>query len=666
MSGVQARGLVGASGEFQFIRVNTRGLDQVDFNDLFEGSPQEGWKCKHPDRVTADVTIKNKFTKRGLGRMLHEILHGHPYTSPSPYVPSDIHASTNEVNPFQAFCLLGDDTANSKSGDARVEFNESDAQYDSLISPSTGVVGEGRRGVLLSDGTGIFKTISIAYKSTSPYGEAEFVFYAQPNSPAVQTGDKGLDDFVIKAVALAAGVDCGDGETNGQIGVRAVVGLAPTFQGVSDRKYVHQGQWNPTPEDLIPGEYTYPDAGGPAVTVNGYIQSSKQAESQIDANITTNASDSITAATNRIVLTNAPTALSTTSGFDATAHERKVLRIANAVDASNNRDFTIKEVISTTEVEVYEDVTVDEANGFDGTVLTVYEGYNAFDDRHQNEGRVSTSADVDPPGTVIIGERYASADGSGPHVLGRIWATPKTLKGIRIIIPKGVNKDFVPNDFVIEVLNQTALPGSPTGSERPGDNNDWQEVLVSGSPGGTYSGEATNIFDAGIYGYEYTFDAAECYGVRLYSMQAFNNTRKVEIAAFMAFEAMTAVTLSGDKLGLKVKTGDSYTVHDLPNVTSTQDVNDLVDAVNHAVRGYQIEAVRNRFGYIWLRGTVAGDNSDLFLDAEGAEGTNTDLGLPAIATQKTGITQPITKAAADAMTFIYRVNLSGNVPGGWA
>jgi hypothetical protein len=42
------------------------------------------------------------------------------------------------------------------------------------------------------------------------------------------------------------------------------------------------------------------------------------------------------------------------------------------------------------------------------------------------------------------------------------------------------------------------------------------------------------------------------------------------------------------------------------------------------------------------------------------------LGLPTIATQKTGITQPITKAYADAMTFIYRVNLSGNVPGGWA
>jgi hypothetical protein len=666
MSGVQARGLVGASGEFQFIKVNTKGLDKVDFHDLFEGSPQTGWRAKHPDRVTVDKTFKNKFTKRGLGRMLHEILVGHPYTGDTPYMPSEIHAATRTVNPFLAFCLFSDDTGNSKDGDARVEFNESDGQYDALISPDTTTIAEGRRGVLLSDGAGIFKTMSINYRSSSPYGEAEFVFYAQPNPSAVQTGDKGLDDFPIQAVGLAAGVDCGDGETNGQIGVRAIVGLAPTLQGVSDRKYVHQGQWNTTPEDLLVSgaKYVFPNPAGPAVSVNGYIQASAASLVQIDSTITTNASDSITAATNRIVLTNAPTDLSTTSGFDATAHERKMLRIAGS--GSNNRDFTIKEVISTTEVEVYEDITSDDTNGFTGQVFISSEAYNAFDDRHQNEGRVATSADVDPPGTVIIGEAYESADTSGPHVLGRIWATPKTLTGIRIIVPKGTNKDFVPNDFVIEVLNQTALPGAPTGSERPGDNNDWQEVLVSSSPGGTYSGEATNIFDGGIYGYEYTFDAAQCYGVRLFSMQAFSSTRKVRIAAFMAFEAMTAVTLSNHALDLKVKTGDSYVPHALRNVTATQDVNDLCDSVNYAVRGYQIEAVRNRFGYLWLRGTVAGDNSDLFLDAEGGSDANTELGLPTIATQKTGITQPITKAYADAMTFIYRVNLSGNVPGGWA
>ena len=162
MSGIQARGLVGASGEFQFIRVNTQGLDKVDFDDLFEGSPQTGWRAKHPDRVTADVTVKNKFTKRGLGRMMHEILIGHPYSAPTPYSPSEIHGTTRDVNPFLAFCLLSDDTINSKIGDVRVEFNESDTQYDVLISPDSATALEGRRGVLLSDGTGIFKTISIA------------------------------------------------------------------------------------------------------------------------------------------------------------------------------------------------------------------------------------------------------------------------------------------------------------------------------------------------------------------------------------------------------------------------------------------------------------------------------------------------------------------------
>jgi hypothetical protein len=129
---------------------------------------------------------------------------------------------------------------------------------------------------------------------------------------------------------------------------------------------------------------------------------------------------------------------------------------------------------------------------------------------------------------------------------------------------------------------------------------------------------------------------------------------------------MSAVTLSNHTLDLKIKTGDSYTTHALRDTAATQDVNDLCDALNYAVRGYQIEAVRSQFGYLWLRGTVAGDNSDLFLDAEGGSDANTELGLPTGATQKTGITQPITKVYTDAITFIYRVNLSGNVPGGWA
>src|SRR3989339_273536 len=252
---------MGTSGEFRLITLDTQNIKgtgpqgEVTFHDLFNGNPQTGFHPKEPERVIVDRTVKNKFTKRGLSRMLHEILKGHSGT----FVPSDISYDPTR-NPFQAFVLFSDDTANSKVGDARVKFNESDGQFDTLLSPLNSVVGQGRRGVFLSDTGGIFKRISISYRNTNPYGEAEFVFYAQPNTTPQQTGDKGLDGFPIKSVGMAYGVDCGDGEANSQIGIRAVIGLAPTFQGVSDRKYCHEAQSQEI--DLIPKKYTYPNPGG--------------------------------------------------------------------------------------------------------------------------------------------------------------------------------------------------------------------------------------------------------------------------------------------------------------------------------------------------------------------------------------------------------------------
>jgi hypothetical protein len=651
-----------SGGQFRLIRTNAKGIKgsgpngEVDFHDLFDGNLQDGWKPKYPDRVKDDKIIHNKFTKRMLSRMLHETLIGHGQN----YNVSDITYS-NTINPAAAFVMFSDHTVQGKQGDYRPEFDESDGQFVSVLSSDTTTAGEGRRGITLSDTSGILKRVSIAYRSTSPYGEAEYVFYAQPNTAAQETGNDGIDNFPIKAVGLAAGVACGDGEANSQIGIRAIVGLAPTWQGISDRVYVHEGQAENV--DLIPEEYPYDGLSGGAVAGNeGYIQSSALARVQIDNTSTPSGAvtDSITAGTQRIVLANAVTDLPTTGGFVQDVHQRKVIEIANSGIAGNNRKYTIKKVISTTEVETFEAPAGDDdgsSNPFTASIYEEYEGFNAFDGRIENEGRVE-AADHDPPGVVIHGETWSSEDSAGTHTLGRIFGTNKTLIGIRIVIPRGVNKDFVPEDFTIQILDPAANSGNP----RPGFDADWTTVSS-----GVRTGQAGNIFGGGMYGYEYTFDAISARGIRLTGMQAFSSSRFCKIAAFMAFEAMSAVTLdnSTDVLKIKTKGPSSYRDFAPDDVTATQSVSDLTSALNFAIRGYELEAVRSTFGFLWLRGTVAGDNSDAWMDAETAAGTNTKLGLPSGATQRTGITQSITKAPEDALTILYRINITGNVSGGW-
>lgn len=664
-------GSAGMQGEFRFIKVNTEGLSgsgpngEILFEDLWMGEPGN-YKPRYPERVTEDRVVKNKFTKRGLSRIMHEILKGHGGT----YVISDINAATNTRNPFLAFCLAADCTwtGREKSGDARVMWNESDGQYDTLISERTSEAGEGHRGCAISDTGGIFKRISAVYRSGEPYGEIEYVFYAQPNGTLQSTGVKGLDNFVAKSVGLAYSVDCGDGQDGAQWGVRAVIGLPPTWQGISDRVYLHEP--SAAVRFACPagefGMHRYTNVLE-AVSTDGYICSAEAAPVQIGVDITGNVGDSIDAdplaegGGGRIVLLDAPSCINTPTGFTDALHRRKKIRISGSANPGNNKIYTIRKVESTTQVLVWETPAVDEGPGAfmaagDG-LYTYYSGDQAFDGRVDNEGRIETPPfDVtipDQPGCVELGEKWVSADNTGPHMIGRIWSTTQDIYGIRIIVPAGTARDFCPDQFKIEKLVGN-FPADPT------NPSIWADV-------GTYSSQVNNIYDAGVYGYEFTFSLVQAKGIKISTMKALNQNRKVEIAEVFVFKYMPSKSFNTtDNIQLSTDGGVTYRTYTPGAVSASQSWNNFLNALNAVLRGYEMEAVRSNFGYIWIRGTVAGNNSTVKLHNVSPGTLATILGLnTAPGFTKTGITQPITKAMADAMTYIYRLNITGNVPGGY-
>ena len=780
MSGLQTRGAVGCGGQFRFIRVDCRAMQgsgpngEPVFQDLFKGSPQEGWEPRYPERTREDVRIKNKFLKRGLAALMHRALEGH---NNGPYTPSDI-TSNPTNNPFLALVMFADSpSGDGKDGDARVEFDESDGAFVTVLSANTSNPGEGRRGVLFSDTAGILKRISLAYVNTDPYGEAEFVFYAQPNSnvkgtasltfdtkanhpdaetftlddgfnPVVvfeidttgdgvtvgrqrvkadgattaddmrdaallainecdeplditattggtgvvtltndrggalgnttiahtvtapgwgktdfssgsatgETGDKGMDSYPIKSIGLAHGVACGSGEADSELGIRAISGLAPTLQvegaGVH---WVHESLNYAGAASPLMERYLHPPAGNGVTTItnDGFVYSSEYAEVQIGSDIAGDAGDSMNATSRVITLKNA--------NFKKNLHIRKTLRISNSGTSANNQDYTLKRVIAYNQVEVFEAINTTVTENFMTTgdgLYTKYTGDKCFDGRNENLGRVEVVAtEGDAPGTVIHGEQWISADDAGPHTIGRIFASTKALIGCRICIPAGINKDFVPNRFKIEILDPAANGGNP----RPGNDLDWVTML-------DYSGvdQATTLFDAGVYGLWYSFTETSAKGIRLTGTQAFSSTRHVKIAAFMACEDASSITFVNgvDKLRFATDGLPTWREYDLPNLTTT-DQTVLVDALNTLLRGYELEAVQSPFFFLWVRSTVAGDNSQLDLDSVVNGSTaNTKLGLPSGATVKTGITQAVFKWPDEALSLIYRVNLTGDVPGG--
>ena len=680
----QLKGKMACGGVFHIYRTRAQdvkgtGIDgQVQFQDLWECESVDADGQVVPKRdaqgeLIAKVPYQeerhfhNKWTRRGLSYMMYRTLKGHSANAYNANVPEITYSNTR--NPFTNFMMFSNDTINSKQGDARPEWDESDGQYVTVLSPSTGVIGEGRRGLPLSSTSGTLKRTSTLHVGQNPYGVLEYTFYAQPNSPAIETGNLGIDNFPIMAVGLSYGEECGDGEANSQIGVRAICGKPPTLAGRWERLFQHEGQQQGL--DLVGKSYLLDDnIAGEVASVDGYIQDGEDTEEQLGiTSVSGGAGDTIVAATRIITLAGAATMLPDTSGFDGTLHTRKLLRMVGSGTGDNNRDYTIQEVVSPTSVKVFESPTADDAgnvNAFTADLFTSYAGHNAFDGRLENYGRVEATdtgtypVPNDTPGTIETGEIWTSPNTGVTHTIGRIFGSTVTdLVGIWVMIPNDVNINFVPNNFTIQILDPTANGGNP----RPGYNDDW--ITVSS---GAKTSQGTTIENTGVTGQQYSFDAIDARGIRLTGIQAVVSSGKVQVAELMAYKGIEdgdEPDFTGKNLRLKTAIADNYTQYELDDVVDSKDLNAYLDAINKAVRGYQMEALVSTFGQIWLRSTVAGNNSELWLDAEGAAGVATELGFPVIETQRLGITEPITKAAGDAMTIIYRVYLTGNVPGGY-
>jgi hypothetical protein len=660
------KALSGAGGVFHATKFDVRGLrgsgpdGSVVFEDLWEGEPGN-WRPRYPDRVVQDMRFKNKFLKRALAYMLHTALNNHT-SGPANFVHTDITVGPTD-NPFGYFVVVAD--LGGTPADALVEWEEADGSNAKIpVRPGGGWTSpEGYRVVSLNSGTsgpGLHR-ISAQHLSGSPYRELEYVLFAGANGSALENGDDEIDNLPIKAVGLSAGPLVGNGEANSRWGVRAVVGLAPTFQGISDRVYLHE------PATGAADLHKYLTTETILANGEGYVQSSNLAEAQIDSQIPTNAGNDIVAATKVITLPAAATGLTTTSGFDNDVHRRKVLRIANAVNGGNNRDYTIKRVISATQVEVFEAPAADETTtAITGDVFTVYTGDKMFDGRVANEGRVEGDpTDGDPDGTILLGEYWRSAAGPGPHTAGRVFPAAvggtAGVIGARITFPAGLNKDFCPKFFRLEYLADAG-----GGANQPVDDS-W--TLCPGQDYGAVD-QSDNIFNAGEKGYEYIFSSPVTGAIafRMTAITSFGGDATA-VAVFHIFENLdntgTGVALSAgvdDKLELRTRFAN-FRSFLLGTIAATQDVQDFVDAINAQIRGYEMEAVRSDFGYLWLRATVAGDNADCIITDAGGNNANTKLGLPTGGPQtNTGITQTITKAFDEALTLIYRLNISGDLP----
>lgn len=533
-----------------------------------------------------------------------------------------------------------------RPADARVEWSESDGQYDTRIpqgnASSAALSERGSRACLVSDtGASTFRRMSTGYITTAPYREIEYTFYALGASIAravtgspldsifaltntitltnaaftpgdvgkvlkisgasnpgndgqrritvyisgtqiktdgqyaadayenfmsapsqdglyaagTETGYKGLDYLPLKTIGLSEDIACGSSESANRIGIRSVLGLQPTFQGVCDRTYVHEGT----------GLHHYTGAETLGTFGDGYVQSSSVG------------------------------------------------------------DFTGDKIC-------------------DGYV--------------QGEG---LTGDVD------LGSKWMSVAGSN-HMVGRVWSTTtaKQLTGIRVTFPLGEQKNNCPDNFFIQFLDASTVGGVPANLQ-PANNSCWTTL------GSIYSSQADTIFANGKYGLEYTFSipgGADAYGVRLYNLNAYSGLLAVEVAELYAFEAGPTVSMvAGVSDQMRIVPKASPLPVDYRNFyfgsLSTTSVATLANTLNAQLRGYQIEAVRSTFGFLWIRGTVQGDNSYVTLDSvDNGSSANTALGMPVSPVRRAqqGTTQVTMKLPCDALAVIYRFSMSGDLP----
>jgi hypothetical protein len=777
---MKAHSGAGISGKFRFVAHNVAGLrgsgpdGAVTFDDLWARDPSKNGAGElrglHPERVKFDVESNNKILKRGLAFILYRALSGHPTVG----TLSDITFDPTD-RPFEAFFAMADEPIDGKLADKRVEWNESDGQFDAAVPVNKGNAGTGLRATLVTSDEGgtDLKRTAVAYPTTSPYRELEYTLFMQATSgilysngsvtvdsvnlpadgkimtlndgvnPAVtfefratgsvtpgnvlidtsgsptdatlrdriidavngeanrlninatnggaaivglthttggaigdqtivedflplgtwgkvnlsggsaaETGLRQIDNLPIKSVGLAAGVACGDGEVDSQIGVRSVIGLAPTVQGYSDRIYEHEGT----------GLHAYTGSDTVGVNGDGYHQSGNEEET--DRSIAADASfDGIDATDDSITMKN---------GAFTDADIGRALDVSGS--ASNNNRHTIDTVVNRYKVTVAENITVTEGGGFTADVIDANGGEHCFD------GDIESEVDT---GLVAHGDKWRSVDGTGPHDIARAWATSKAIHGIRVIHPAGIPKDNCLHTFKVQKL-ATVAQGNPSGPAaendlEPANDNHW--IDIGAEVDFTVSGQADNIFDGGERGYEFLFNVAHTTrGIRITSAQAFDALKAVEIAEIHMFSERAAITFTdgvddamrfatdGVPSGGSPGPEGTYKTFDMGDLTTTGDVsqNDMqsvADWLNKQIRGFELEAIRSEFGFLWIRATVAGDNAQLDVDSLANGSTAmTKLGLGSAVIQRDGTTQTVLKLPGDAMTILYRVNLSGDLP----
>lgn len=446
----------------------------------------------------------------------------------------------------------------------------------------------------------------------------------------LETADDGIDNLPIKAIGMAEEVDCGNTEPNSHWGSRSILGVAPTHQGKSDKSYVHEGT-------NLHKYVTTETMGG--VGLEGYVVSTENAETL--RTITADALDVIDAADDSVYLENG----------DLTKNDegRELDAVGSTVTPAT--PFTIQTVITKKRAILVENVTVGDTGPWTQTDINEPNtGDKCFDGDVTSEG----SSGSLKFGEIDLGFRWRSATGGGPHHVGRAWLTAKTIIGVRIIIPAGVNIDNVPDKFDIEYL--------PDGGAGTNPFDDAWSVVAGESYA---SGQAAGLFNAGEKGVEYIFASPQAgiRGIRLAALDASVAADFATVAELHIFEAITNISFSNDSIRFRVD-GVNWIQKNLGDVASTDNMQLFADAINAAVRGYGVEATLDSFGHLLFRGTVAGDNSVLELDSEANGSTiNTKTGLTgAGGSSETGVTQVVRKFPTDAETFIVRFNNSGDLP----
>lgn len=668
---------------YRVIKMRVDGFDkppeEVTFEDLWTYTPDGVLVPRDPARVVQDKVTRNKFLKRGLSWLCHLMLRNKAGVTEAERNLPDIAGATRSKNPFRALILVADSDINPLYGDTRVLWNESDGVANTVI-PSSKLgaftpAGYGIRGCLLDESTDPLKIVQVRYPNTTYYNQLEYTVFAKANSSPVETGAQGIDNFPIKSLGIAYGIAAGFDDADSQWASRAILGLYPTIQGwLWPTRVGVDGSKKGTDRPYCHENYVYDDAGSGSVTAlhtytgtetipgngDGYVVSNEEADGSlagdINISITPNAADQFTAATRQVKLGGA-------TFTDQHAIDRLTLKITGTT--SNNKDFTVKRRVTADTVEVFETV-VDEGPGAVGsaTLVSRHTGDKAFDGRVENQGKVypSVTDDGDPDGEIIMGQNWRSADAPSGHFIGRVWNASKSVRGVRVICGKGTPREHCLDRFKIQYLDPTANGGSP----RPAQSSDWLDVAEHVY---TSTGPVLNIYPAGQYGYEFHFSTPRTtQGIRLVEMQNEAQNGYVELQQILIYEepASHAIASPNNVLKVAVDGASTFKSFTIPAVAATQDLQEIVDALNQVLLGWELEAVRTEFGFLLIRATVEGNNSKIELDSTGGGSTiNASLGFPTAGrAEDSGVTQPITKVSTEALTLIVTADYTIDLP--WA